>query len=75
LNQCIIIVYFDTYFGEIAKKLIAKCKKIRLEYYINIAKGNTTMMYKKANEIYEQTNWGESTQDDWGNSYHEYNNQ
>lgn len=33
------------------------------------------MMYKKANEIYEQTNWGESTQDDWGNSYHEYNNQ
>ena len=33
------------------------------------------MMYKKANEIYEQTNWGESTQDGFGNSYHEHNNQ
>ena len=75
MNQCIIIVYFDTYYEEIAKKLIAKCKISPLSYYINIAKGNTTMKNKKANEIYEQTNWGESTQDDWGNSYHEYNNQ
>ena len=63
-NVCIII----------GKKLIAKCKKYPLSYYINIAKGNTTMMYKKANEIYEQTNWGESTQDGFGNSYHEHNN-
>ena len=60
---------------NIEKKLISKCKKYPLWYYINIAKCNTTIMNKKANEIYEQTNWGESTQDGFGNSYHEHNNQ
>jgi len=32
-------------------------------------------MKKRANEMYQDSYWGTSTQDDWGNSYHEYNNQ
>jgi len=32
-------------------------------------------MNKRANEMYQDSYWGTSTQDDWGNSYHEYNNQ
>jgi len=32
-------------------------------------------MKKRANEMYQDSYWGISTQDDWGNSYHEHNNQ
>lgn len=32
-------------------------------------------MNKKANEMYQESYWGISTENDWGNSYHEYNNQ
>ena len=31
-------------------------------------------MKKRANEMYENSYWGESTQDGFGNSYHEHNN-
>jgi len=47
-------------------------KKSIIQLVDNVTQHN---MKKRANEMYQDSYWGTSTQDDWGNSYHEYNNQ